>query len=165
MRDRDVPLGGERITFVRRNRKRPLAGARLPRALPAAAILAAAVGCASDASLVQSVCDAFAACGQDTTGCEEALAPALALVPDPAKSTRCVSALPCAELLGRTEEAIARCVDVDKDSLVCSGSTLHVCDHAGSCTDVDCNDACEAAGASFLSCTQEDGHDQCGCVP
>lgn len=118
---------------------------------------------------VTALCARAAACSGTSvtteflTECRTATGSLGSVLVDPESFTRCVEELSCDQLANETR--VATCLDLDPTSVHCGQQGLRACTNAGLCREIDCRDACAAAGVAYLGCglNQRYGYDTCLC--
>ena len=108
-----------------------------------------------------SYCQKGVTCGELTSSevnqCVTMVAGAIQIFPDPDKFSACVNSLSCSALTSDDPQELVACMDLNRDSYVCSGSdTLTGCDNAGKCASASCSDICDLVGYTFDHCGASD---------
>jgi hypothetical protein len=88
------------------------------------------------------------------------------LLPDPDAIAQCIEHAQCADLVSDEQNPVLKCLDIDPRTTSCQdGTMLHVCNSAGTCSDVDCFGVCgaQSPGVSLCAFDQDSGYDNCDC--
>jgi hypothetical protein len=103
------------------------------------------------AKVAESLCKRLAACdwigASDLSLCVKQIEGFLFFVIDGSSFTRCINKLTCEELTtSNVSKAIEECMNLDEESLSCSGGKVRYCTLSGQCAEISCDDLCEKLG-------------------
>ena len=135
----------------------------------AALMLLTACGDGGGSNVAHTVCSKLIDCdlarSDEYDKCISTLRPVMQYIIDVDQVVSCINGKSCATLKAGGAKAVQSCFDHDNSSFKCNGDSLHFCNKAGTCKDVNCHDLCADVGRKFNRCAMStsQGHPVCRC--